>query len=82
MNEDGAVTWASEAGRKRDMRHRRIATAKSAVKLWSHGVFWRTLFALGLGWHYSRATCRLGLYRKFPDGRCMYCGNVHSKEVS
>jgi hypothetical protein len=65
--------------RKRDEQRRKIATAKSAVRLWWHGVFWGSLHALGFGWAYSRLTCKLGLYQHFRDGRCMFCGNVHTK---
>ena len=42
-----------------------------------HAVYWRTLHVLGIGWAYSRLICKLNWYRKFPDGRCMYCGNKH-----
>jgi len=39
-----------------------------------HAVFWRTLYFLRIAGIYSRFMCRNGWYRKFPDGRCMYCG--------
>lgn len=71
------ATWATEADRKRDMRHRKISSVKSAVRMWWHGVFWRTLHATKLARRYSVTMCRLRLYRKFPDGRCMWCGVVH-----
>lgn len=42
-----------------------------------HSLFWGFLNITRLNRPYSKLTCRLGLYRKFPDGRCMYCGAVH-----
>lgn len=71
-----AVTWATENDRKRDMRHRAFVNAKSAIALWWHGVFWKTLWFTRLAKPYSKTMCWLGLYRKFSDGRCMYCGQV------
>ena len=49
---------------------------KSAVYLKLHGLWWGFLWAAKLGKPYSKAMCRLKLYRKFPDGRCMYCGII------
>lgn len=42
-----------------------------------HGLFWKTLFLLRLASHYSKFMCSRGWYRKYPDGRCQYCGNRH-----
>lgn len=50
---------------------------KYKAELFLHGVFWRFLWATRLAVPYSKVMCRLSLYRKFPDGRCMYCGKVH-----
>jgi hypothetical protein len=41
----------------------------------THAAFWRTLYFFRLAGIYSRLMCRLGWYRKFPDGRCIYCGD-------
>lgn len=41
-----------------------------------HSLFWGFLNLTRLNRPYSKITCRLGIYRKFPDGRCMYCGKV------
>lgn len=43
----------------------------------SHGAFWKTLFLIRLARPYSIAMCKLNLYRKYADGRCHWCGNVH-----
>jgi hypothetical protein len=50
---------------------------KSIIKFNIWRAFWRTLWFLHLGWQYSKLTCHLGIYRKFPDGRCQYCGVKH-----
>lgn len=71
---DQAVTWKDEAHRKRDLRQRKIGELKSRARMFFHGVWWKTLWFLHLGKPYSRFMCRMGWYRKFPDGRCQYCG--------
>lgn len=58
----------------------KMATAKSAIFLWWHGIFWKTLFLTRMARPYSVAMCRRGLYRKFPDGRCMWCGIIHGRK--
>lgn len=45
--------------------------------LWWHGVWWGTLFFFGVGWAYSKWLCSMNWYRKFSNGRCMYCGENH-----
>jgi hypothetical protein len=42
-----------------------------------HAAFWRALYFLRVAGVYSMAMCKLNLYRKFPDGRCQYCGSSH-----
>lgn len=74
---DRAVTWATEKDRKRDLRQRRIANAKSSIRMWWHMVKWRALHFTRLAGPYSRFMCRQGLYGTFPDGRCMWCGVIH-----
>lgn len=49
----------------------------SSIKMYAHGIFYKILFMLGIGRWYQKMICRLGLYKKFPDGRCMWCGNIH-----
>jgi hypothetical protein len=60
--------------------HRKIRRGmnhlKRTTKMFLHMIFYRILFAIGLGWPYQRMMCRLNLYRKFPDGRCMFCGLI------
>lgn len=77
--EKQASTWANETERKRDQRRRKILSVKSAISLWWNGVFWNSLHFVGLARPYSVAMCRLGRYRQFRDGRCMWCGIVHGE---
>lgn len=53
-----------------------INRARRKIFEFLHGCFWGFMFAIRLGWAYSRLLCRLGLYKKFHDGRCMYCGLI------
>jgi hypothetical protein len=72
-----ASTYKNESDRKRDMRRMKIATLKSSAYMKIHSAWWQSLFFLGLGWKYSKMLCAFGIYKKFPDGRCGYCGNIH-----
>jgi hypothetical protein len=74
---DGAVTWANEGDRRKDLRRRRIADVKWNVWMFAHKIFWRTLHAMRLARTYSVIACRLNLYRRYPDGRCGWCGKGH-----
>lgn len=56
---------------------RKLSEYRRFAFLWVHGRFWRFLFALGIGWKVSQGMCWLGIYNKFRDGRCMYCGERH-----
>ena len=47
------------------------------VKLFIHGIFWKVLWFLHIARLYSRMACRLNIYSKFMDGRCMWCGYHH-----
>lgn len=77
-DQDQAVTWATEADRKRDMRWRRRQEFKQSVRIWWHWFYWKALHITRLARPYSVAMCRLGLYRKYSlNGRCMWCGEVH-----
>ncbi len=78
MSNDQAMTWATEADRKRDLRRRKIAEAKHRAYMFGHKIFWRTLWFTRLAVPYSKTLCRLGLYSKYPDGRCHWCGTVHT----
>lgn len=45
-----------------------------------HTIFWRTLFALGIGWTVGKIMCRLNIYEKRGPKEykvCSYCGNKH-----
>lgn len=62
---------------KIDRSRRKIAQIKSdAFMLW-HALYWRVLHFTKLAWPYSKTMCKFNLYRTFPDGRCMWCGNKH-----
>lgn len=50
---------------------------KSALYMKWHAFYWRALYITRLARPYSVAMCRLNLYRKFPGGRCMWCGEKH-----
>lgn len=43
----------------------------------AHACWWKFLWLSKLALPYSRFLCRHNLYRKFPDGRCHWCGNNH-----
>jgi hypothetical protein len=78
VSEGGDCAWASEADRQKDLRHRKIADIKYSIYMWWHGFYWKVLHLCWLARPYSIAMCRLRLYRKFPDGRCMWCGEKHN----
>ena len=78
--QDRAVTWANEDERRRDLRHRRIANFKFTIARWWHRLYWKVLHFTQLARPYSVAMCWAGLYSRFPDGRCMWCGEIHPKE--
>lgn len=48
-----------------------------SVSSFLNGVFWQMLWKLRLAKIYSRSLCRFEIYKKYMDGRCMYCGKVH-----
>jgi hypothetical protein len=58
-------------------RRQKIAERKQAIYMFCHKVFWRTLHFTMLAGPYSRFMCWRGWYRKFPDGRCHWCGEIH-----
>lgn len=49
---------------------------RNSYKLMIHTIWWRFLWATKLGHPYSKFMCCMKWYRKYPDGRCMYCGVV------
>lgn len=75
--EHRAATWATKADRIKDLRRQKIATFKWNVYMTMHKYFWRFLWATKLAYIYSPLMCKLNLYRKYPDGRCGYCGGSH-----
>lgn len=54
-----------------------VACIKWSIYMAAHKFFWRFLFLTRLARPYSIAACKLGIYRKFPDGRCHWCGEIH-----
>ena len=81
MENSGAVTWASEADRKRDLRQQKIRALKQKIYMAWTAIYWRFLWATRLAKPYSRFMCRMGWYRKYMNGRCMYCGKFNSEKV-
>ncbi len=45
-----------------------------------HEIFYSILFKLKIGRTYQVWLCKKGLYRRYPDGRCMWCGGMHHYE--
>ena len=62
---------------KAEKRKRFIADIKWSIYMFAHKVFWRFLWFTKLATPYSKWDCKNNLYRKFPDGRCHWCGEVH-----
>jgi len=54
-----------------------LCTKIFIIRLNISGLWWKTLHTFGLGAAYSKALCRLNFYKKFNDGRCMWCGGKH-----
>lgn len=79
MSEDRAVTWPNEKTRKADLRRRALANIKFNIHMKCHALWWRILHLTMLARIYSVFMCRKNWYRKYPDGRCAYCGNSHNK---
>lgn len=69
---------ASENPSRTKRMIRKAKNLKFEIGLALYCAWWRTLHALGIGWAYSRFLCRHGWYRKFPDGRCSFCGKTHA----
>lgn len=77
MSEERAVTWANAKVEKADKRQRFIVEIKCAIYMKWHSFYWKVLHLTRLARPYSKTMCFLNLYRTFPDGRCMWCGNKH-----
>ncbi len=75
--DDVASTWKNEKDRLKEVRRMKVATFKSDVRMFLFKCFWRTLHFTMLARPYSVFMCSNGWYRKFPDGRCQWCGKVH-----
>ena len=78
MNEDQAQCASLTPEQARiDKKRRRRAEIKSKIKMALFTVWWRFLHLSGFARPYSKTLCKFNLYRKFPDGRCHWCGNIH-----
>ena len=75
MNEERKV--ASEIELKRERRRIFVSNIKWKIKLALSTAFWKILHTLKLASLYSKLTCRMGWYAKYPDGRCCWCGVKH-----
>jgi hypothetical protein len=53
------------------------ATLKHETYMKLHKNWWGLLHLTRIARPYSVSLCKLNLYRKFPDGRCHWCGEVH-----
>jgi len=62
---------------KMDIIRKRYANGKYKAYMKAHATWWKILWITRLAIPYSRMMCRNNFYRKFPDGRCMYCGLKH-----
>ncbi len=73
MSESRDVAWQQT---KADKYRRIYRNFRYDLEMKMHSVWWRFLWATKLGHPYSKFMCRMKWYRKYPDGRCMYCGVV------
>lgn len=62
---------------KKDIFLSKVKNLKIDILSKLHSVWWTFLHKIGIGFHYSKLLCRANLYRKYIDGRCMWCGEVH-----
>jgi hypothetical protein len=62
---------------RHDGKRRFIAKIRYLIHQKQHGLWWKFLWATGLARPYSKAMCRLNLYRRYADGRCQWCGDKH-----
>lgn len=74
MENEGCCAWNPTKTelmliKLRDLRH-------DGFMLW-HKIAWKVLWFTRLAVPYSKWACRNNYYRKFPDGRCHWCGNKH-----
>lgn len=71
------VTYRNEKDRIKEMRIRKIRDIKHRIYMSWHGIYWRLLHISLLARPYSILLCKLNIYRKYPDGRCHWCGKIH-----
>lgn len=77
LGDEKGVTYRNEKDRLKDMRFRKIANIKYNLYMRWHRVYWKLLHITLLARPYSKLMCKLGLYRKYADGRCNWCGKIH-----
>lgn len=61
----------------RDKMGRKLADVRHYAYMKWHSFYWKVLYLTRLARSYSELMCKLNRYRKFPDGRCHYCGKNH-----
>lgn len=64
-----------------DKKYHRKTMQWNKIRTFFYGVFYKTLFKFGLGWKFNIWLCKNGKYKKFMDGRCMWCGENHLPEL-
>lgn len=67
---------ANNTPKKHKVTHFYYAVKRIAYMKW-HWFYWKILYLLKLARPYSILMCKLNLYKKFLDGRCHWCGNIH-----
>lgn len=67
---------------KADRRRQMVKDFLRHLGMGAMGIFYRVLFFFGVARAYQKFLCRHNLYRKFPDGRCMWCGEKHWLGIS
>ena len=66
---------------RRDGLNRKIKEIKTALYLFFHGLFWKFLFSIGLGWKFHQFMCRTGL-SAYRNNHCTYCGRTKEEHKS
>lgn len=66
---------------KIDRVFRLIRDFKSNLFFKSHGIFYAILFKYGVGIKFQKWQCKIGIYKRYSDGRCMWCGGMHHWEM-
>lgn len=74
----------TETPEQRRINQRRMKIADTKYKIWfffRYSVWQNLINVLGLTHVHGKTLCKLNLYRKYPDGRCHWCGNNHKVKL-